>query len=363
MMCSFCVMDDTASEFVISRSGCCFCDSAKRRIESEVSVGSAKAIAENIRTRTKTKKFDCVIGVSGGVDSSYVALTVRKLGLRPLAVHVDNGWNSALATQNISKLLDSLEIPLMTEVLDWSAFRDLQNSFLRAGIANAEIPTDHVILSILLRYAAKNSLKYIITGSNVRTEAIMPASWMSHAIDFRLIKHVGEGVALSRLPLMPLRKFGWDLFVKGMKLLPILNYVDYDRNRAMEELSELSGWIPYEAKHHESVFTRWFQTQYLPTRFNIDKRKPHLSSLIASGQITREEAVQELASLLITPRLAADDLNLVSRKLQMEISELEALMKKPPGSIDSFKNSEFAFRRLDSLSSALRRRALSPGID
>jgi hypothetical protein len=359
MICSRCVMDDTAEEFIRTSTGCNFCDSAINRIKGEIKVGEAERVAAKIKADGSSRPYDCIIGVSGGVDSSYVALTVKTLGLRPLAIHMDNGWNTALATQNITNLLDKLEIPLKTEVLDWTAFRDLQLAFLRAGIPNAEIPTDHVILSLLLRQAAKQGVRHVITGSNVRTEAIMPLSWMSHAIDYRLIKSVGAGTGHRQLPLMTLRRFAAHLFLQKRTLLPILNYVDYVRASAMTELEATSAWIPYDGKHHESVFTRWFQTQYLPIRFGIDKRKPHLSSMIASGQLTRDQALDEISKPQIDSLTEADDRNIVARKFGLELEELDAIVHSEPGGIENFKNSEWAFNALSKVLAAARRRGLS----
>jgi N-acetyl sugar amidotransferase len=294
-----------------------------------------------IKARGKGRAYDCVIGVSGGVDSTYVAYIVKKLGLRPLAVHLDNGWNSELAVSNIEKVLKRLNIDLYTHVIDWEEFRDLQLAFLSASTPDAEVPTDHAIIALLYRIAERCGLQHVLLGTNVVSEATMPRKWGYGYYDFHYIKSVHRRFGSGRLatyPYLTLPRLFWYRYVKGIRFVSILNYVDYDKPRAMELIQRDLGWVYYGGKHYESIYTRFFQAYILPRKFNIDKRRAHLSNLICSGQITLEQARSELAKGICPASMLAEDREYVMKKLGLDEEAFGRLMKLPPKTFADYPN-------------------------
>lgn len=299
-------------------------------------------IVEKIKTAGKGKDYDCLVGVSGGVDSTYVAYLVKKLGLRPLAVHMDNGWNSELAVSNIEKILKKLHIDLHTEVLNWEEFRDIQLSFLKASTPDGEIPTDHAIYAVTMNVAAKYGIKYIITGSNIKTEGILPRSWARGHLDWKYIKSVAKMFGSTKpetFPHITMTRVAYYLYIKRIQSIPILNYIEYNKTKALEILQTELGWQYYGGKHYESVYTRFFQGYILPKKFNIDKRRGHLSTLICSGEISREEALIAIAK---PPYLDADlekqDLEFVIKKFDLTKDEFERIMQLPIKTIHDYPN-------------------------
>jgi N-acetyl sugar amidotransferase len=290
-------------DFVLDDNGICnYCheyrEKEKIRIIPETIRKQALArLVEKIKNDGQKRRYDCLIGVSGGVDSTYTAYLVKQMGLRPLAVHFDNGWNSELAVQNIQKVLENLNIDLYTYVVNWHEFKDLQLSFLKASTPDGEIPSDHAILATLYRIAAKYKIKYIISGNNFKTEGVMPSLWAYGHIDWKYIKSVHRKFGSEKLktfPFFTLSKFLWLTFVRKIKMISILNYIDYDKQKAMQVLVGKLDWKYYGGKHYESTYTKFYQGVILPEKFNIDKRKLHLSALILSGQMSRNEAIEEL---------------------------------------------------------------------
>lgn len=301
-----------------------------------------RKLLERIRKSGKNKQYDCVIGVSGGVDSSYVAhLVKQKFELRPLAVHLDNGWNSNLAVSNIKSLLNSLQIDLVTEILDWREFRELQKAFLLSSTPDLEIPTDHAITAILMRVANEQKIKFILGGSNVTSEAIMPAAWSQGIRDFRYIKSVNEIHGTSELSNYP--HFTYSQFalnkLRGQRWINILDYIDYNKESAVKTLAHEYGWTPYAYKHGESIYTRFLQSYYLPNKFGADKRKGHLSSLICSGQISRAEALDQLNNPQAEAEEVESDKNYVLKKLGITEDDFIVIMKTPRKSMHDFANS------------------------
>ena len=360
--CTYCVLDTSVPDIEFDAVGRCqFCRAYDERVKTDLHLderGQAllATLVEDIKRQGRASDYDCIIGVSGGVDSTYVAYVVKQFGLRPLAVHVDNGWNSELAVQNIEQTLRRLDIDLTTNVLDWNEFRDLQRSFLAAGIANAEIPSDHAIQATLFKAATEHKCRYIITGSNLVTEAILPSSWMYDAHDLRLLKGIQNRfgtLPLKSFPMISYPRLAWFLLVRRIKFVPILNFVPYDKAAAKQLLIDELAWRDYGGKHYESTYTKFFQGYILPTKFGIDKRKAHLSTLIASGQISRDDALVELG----TPPYPPDDLDrdqeYVLKKLGYSESEFEAMMVSPPHRAQDYPNLD----RLRSLLGFVARRA------
>lgn len=353
--CSRCLMDSTDPDIEFDQTGICnHCKRfdairSTRIIPDDKKAMELSKMVQRIKESGKNQKYDCIIGVSGGVDSTYVAYLVKDLGLRPLAVHFDNGWNSELAVFNIEKTLNVLGIELYTYVVNWEEFRDLQLAFLHASTPDAEIPTDHGILAILHKVASANNVKYILLGHNYSTEAILPLKWGYGYFDSRYIKDVWNRFGKLRkktYPMMSLLKFIYYSQVRGIKISPILNYVNYNKSEAMEIIERKLGWVNYGGKHYESIYTRFFQSYILPVKFNIDKRKAHLSTLINSGQMNKDEALLELTKPIIDPKLLSDDKEYVIKKFGLTLDEFESLMKLPPKNFLDYKNIYNLFERL-----------------
>ncbi|MBU4277679.1 MAG: N-acetyl sugar amidotransferase [Proteobacteria bacterium] len=365
-ICSRCIMDTTEPEIVFDENGVCnHCTNHLERIKNELHSGEKgrrelERIAGVIKEEGKNKKYDCIIGVSGGVDSTMVAYHVKELGLRPLAVHLDNSWDSELAVSNIEKTLNVLGIDLYTKVLDWGEFKNLQMSFLLASVPNAEIPTDHAIISLLYHTAAQEGVRYIIHGGNVASEGIMPSSWMHYNQDLRLLKGIHRrygSVRLKNFPKMSLLRWGYHLVIKGVKYFPILNYVDYDKEQARNILTEKLSWRPYGAKHYESIYTRFFQSYFLPEKFNIDKRKAHFSSLICSGQMTREQALAEMAKEAYPEDMMKRDKAYVIKKFAITEDKFDEIMKLPIKQHTDYPSNIFFYNKLAGFKDMVRKRA------
>ncbi len=352
-------MDTSVSDILFDANGVCnYCSSAFNRIQKELFVGAEHQgklaeLIEQIKREGKGKPYDCIIGLSGGVDSSYVAyLTKRKFGLRPLAVHLDNGWNSELSVKNIEQLITKLDIDLYTHVIDWNEFRSVQKAFLTSSIANCEIPTDHAIVALLYRMAAKHRTRFIITGGNIATESIMPDIWMEDAKDLKLLKIINKtygGGKIKTLPTMSYMQLAWNILIRKIRYVGILNYLDFDKNKAISILETELGWKRYEAKHFESIYTRFFQGYLLPTKFGIDKRRAHLASLIVSGQLSRDEALKSLLLPPLEPSVAAKDVEYVLSKLEITNDDFKNILATPIKYGRDYSNTEKVLARYSSL--------------
>lgn len=310
-------------------------------------------IISKIKKAGKGQDYDCIIGVSGGVDSTYTAWLVKELGLRPLAVHLDNGWDSELAVKNIENILNKLNIDLYTEVLDWEMFKDLQLSFLRASTPDGEIPTDHAILALLYDTANKYGVKYIISGMNFRNEGMLPPSWARGYLDWRYIRSVHKKFgkqSLKSFPHLTITKFLYYNLVKKIRSISILNYVDFNKQEAMQLIQEKLDWKNYGGKHYESIYTRFYQSYILPNKFNIDKRKAHLTCLLVStGEVSRAEALDLLKQPPASHKLIEEDKEYAIKKLGITEKEFEEIMQLPQKSIYDYPNNHFwekEFRRL-----------------
>jgi N-acetyl sugar amidotransferase len=347
-ICTECVMDTSDPNITFDENGICsHCRSFNFVDFKDFSNESILLSHINIIKKAgRRKKYDCIIGVSGGVDSSYVAYLVKKYGLRPLAIHLDNGWNSELAVQNIRRMLEILEIDLLTYVLDWEGFRDLQVSFLKSGTPDAEIPTDHAITAIIFKLAAKHNIKYLISGSNIATESIGVKAWSHGHSDWRYIKSVHKKFSNKRLKSYP--HYGFlDLFyykiIKQQKSFKILNYINYNKEDAIKELEVNFDWKYYGGKHYESIYTRFYQGYYLPTKFGFDKRRSHLTSQILSGYVSREEALKELLLDVYNPKDYQQDRIYVLKKLKLDENEFKSIMESDNKSFNDYPSYETHF--------------------
>ncbi len=343
-VCTRCVMDTSDPEITFDEDGVCnhcrrYAELAAREVRREP--GELERLVREIKQSGARKDYDCVIGVSGGVDSTYVAYEVKRLGLRPLAVHLDNGWDSELAIHNIEQALDTLGIELVTRVLEWDEFRRLQVAFLKASVSDGEIPTDHAILATLNEEASRRGIRYVVSGVNFTTEAILPRRWTYGVHDWRYIKQIHRrfaGTSLSGFPHVSRLRLDYFSRVRKIRMVALLDYLPYVKSDAMELLQRELGWRPYAGKHYESIYTRFFQGYILPVKFGIDKRKAHLSTLICAGQMTRDEALRSLEENEYLTGQAAEDRVYVVKKLDLTDAEFDEIMRAPARTYEDYPN-------------------------
>jgi N-acetyl sugar amidotransferase len=325
-------------------------EEGRRRLET---------IVEQIKREGTGKEYDCIIGISGGADSSYLTLKIKELGLRPLMVHVDAGWNYEVAVQNIERVIKYCRYDLYTHVMNWEDMKQLQLAYLKSGIANQDVPQDHAFFAALYHYAVKNKIKYVLTGGNIATEAIFPKSWHNDAIDSKnlkaIFKHFGNGKLKEYKTISYWQYYFYYPYIKRMKVIRPLNFMPYDKKEAMKKLQEKTGWRPYGRKHGESVFTRFFQNYYLVERYGFDKRKPHLSSMILSDQISRQEALEELSKPLYDKQQLREDKYYFQKKLSLSNEEFKQLIDAPLRNARDFPNNEFIYERFKAIQSFLER--------
>ncbi len=347
-VCARCVMDTSDSQIIFDEDGVCnHCHKFDQVQSLQLFSGASgskrlDSIVEQIKKDGAGKEYDCIIGLSGGVDSSYLALKVKDYGLRPLVVHVDAGWNSELAVSNIEKIIKYCGYDLHTHVMNWEEVRDLQLAYMRAAVANQDVPQDHAFFSSMYHFAVKNKIKYILSGGNLATEAVFPDSWHGSAMDainLRAIhKMYGERPLQDYKTISFFEYYFWYPFVKGMRTVRPLNYMDYNKAEAETYLQETVGYRSYARKHGESIFTKLFQNYYLPERFGYDKRKLHYSSMILSGQLSREAALNKLAEPLYDPDELEADIEYFCKKIRISRSQFDELMNVPIHDYSDFKN-------------------------
>ncbi|MBU1019723.1 MAG: N-acetyl sugar amidotransferase [Firmicutes bacterium] len=358
-VCSNCIMDTTDSKIVFDEKGVCdYCNSYITDIlpnwqPNNDDYSELEKIASTIREAGKGKKYDCIIGLSGGTDSSYLAYIAKeKMGLRPLMYTVDTGWNLNVAVENIERLVKALDLDLYTEVVDWNEMRDLQLSFFKSQVPYQDFPQDHAIFAGLYNYAIKNSIKYVLTGANNATEVVRPPIEWNYVNDIKLMKDIHKKFGTKKLKTFPsCGMFKYRLYytyIRGMKRVAPLDIINYDKEAAEKELKDKFGWEKYENKHYENIFTRFYEGYYLPTKFGFDKRKCYFSNLILTGQMTREEAMLKLDEKPYSESLMLEDLEYIAKKLGISRLEFETLVKGENKSYKDYKNSlvwiEFAIK-------------------
>ncbi len=318
-----------------------------------------QTLLDTIRASKGKREYDCILGLSGGIDSSYLALKVREWDLHPLVVHVDAGWNSELAVANIERLVSHCSFDLHTHVVDWEEMRDLHLSFLRSGIPNQDVPQDHIFFASLYHFAMRNGIRYILSGGNLSTEGIFPTSWHGSAMDAINLRSIHT--RFGERPLRNYKTIGffdyyiWYPFFRRMRTARPLNFMPYIKSHALQELVDTVGFKPYARKHGESLFTKVFQNHFLPTRFGFDKRRPHLSSLIVSGQCTREQAIIELSKPLYDPLDLANDLDFFCKKLRISRAEFDGFLMAPLRSHTDYPHFGTRYRLLKSVQSVAQR--------
>lgn len=355
LICTRCVMDTSDPEIQFDGNGVCnHCRRYDELVKQHVLTGddaerSLNAIVERIKKDGRNKEYDCIIGVSGGADSTYNAYIVKKLGLRPLAVHLDNGWNAELAVCNIERTLKRLGIDLDTYVIDWDEFRDLQLSYLKSGVINVEALTDHAIWAILYGVAGDRRIKHILLGTNLVTEGILPQSWgydNKDSVNIRDIHRRYGEVRLKTFPVLTMPRFLHYHYVKGIRTASFLNYVSYVKKDIKPFLNEELGWKDYSGKHGESMFTYFYQSYILPRRLRVDKRRAHLSCLVCAGEITRQEALQELGRPLFGEDELRENREYVIKKLGLTEEQFESYMSLPVRSHLDFKTEPINLTRV-----------------
>jgi len=353
-ICKRCIMDTTDPDIVFDEDGVCnHCKYAESFLNTswhpdEKGEELLKQIIKKIKNEGKGKEYDCILGLSGGVDSSYLAYKAVELGLKPLVVHVDCGWNSELAVKNIENIVKTLNLELHTYVVNWEEMKDLQLAFLKSNVANQDIPQDHAIFAALYKFAVKNNVKYVLNGSNCATESILPISWGYNALDYRQIKAIHQKYGQIKLKTYPhvtfFKRYIYFTLIRKMKVVKMLDLIPYSKDNAMEIMTSKIGWRYYGGKHHESRFTKFFQAYYLPHKFGYDKRRSHYSSLIMSGQITRDDAIKEMEKELYPNIELNDDFDYVAKKLGITSNTLRDIIAQPNKNYKDYPNNEWLFK-------------------
>ncbi|MBN8279130.1 MAG: N-acetyl sugar amidotransferase [Gammaproteobacteria bacterium] len=349
-VCSSCVMDTSDAKITFDADGVCdHCITFRTEIAPHWDTGEKgaqwlAAKVDEIKQAGRGREFDCIIGVSGGIDSSYLTYLAKvRLGLRPLVFHVDAGWNSQIAMNNIEKLVDRLGLDLYTEVIDWEEMRDLQLAFFKSGVPHIDTPQDHAFFATMYNFAEKHGVKYILTGANYSTECIRnPIDWMYYQSDSRQLLDIHRQFGQRPLKTFPitsiLRHKVYLRYLKGISVVTPLNHVEYIKKSAMELLISEIGWQPYTQKHFESRFTKFYEGYWLPKRFGFDTRRVQYSSLILTGQMSREEALRQLAQPAYDPETISRDFEYVATKLGITVAELQGYMDAPRHSYRDYKS-------------------------
>ena len=364
-ICTTCIMDTTDPDIVFDENGVCnHCSHAKTFLNSswhpdEKGEELLKEIVKKIKKEGEGKEYDCILGLSGGVDSSYLAYKAVELGLKPLVVHVDCGWNSEMAVKNIENLVKTLNLELHTYVVNWEEMKDMQLAFFKSSVANQDIPQDHAIFAALYKFAVKNNVKYVLNGSNFATESILPISWGYNALDYKQIKGIHKRFGTIKLKTFPhvtfFKRYIYFTLIRRMEVVKMLNLIPYNKEKAMEIMTAKLGWRYYGGKHHESRFTKFFQAYYLPHKFGYDKRRSHYASLIVSRQTTRDEAIKEMEKELYPPVELNDDFDYVAKKLGITSEKLKEYIDQPRKSYLDYPNNEWLFKFGINLRNKLRK--------
>ena len=353
--CTRCVMDTTDSKITFDENGVCdHCRNFDEKIKpfwkpQENRYDELEQIAAKIRKAGEHSDYDCILGLSGGADSSYLAYIAKEImHLRPLVFVVDTGWNLNVAVENIEKIVKGLDLDMYTHVVNWKEMSDLQLSFFKASISSCDNPQDHAIFASMYNYAVKHHIKYILTGSNTSTEFIRPPAEWIYMNDIVMLRDINRRFGKRKLkeyPTCGILKYR--IFYKyfcGMTRIYPLDYVVYDKEKAQEFLHEKYGWTKYENKHYENVFTRFFEGYYLPHKFGFDTRKNVLSNQILAGTMTREEALKILENPPYDPEQMEQDKEYVAKKLGITVEEFDEIIARPNKTPADYRNQMFIIR-------------------
>jgi len=350
-ICSRCVMDTTDSVITFDDNGVCdHCITFDTKVKPNWHTGERGrqellSTVRAIKASGKGRDFDCIIGMSGGIDSSYLTYVATEYGLRPLVFHVDAGWNSQVAVNNIERIVDKLGLDLYTEVIDWQEMRDLQLAYFKSGVPHVDTPQDHAFFATMYKFAAQHGIKHILTGANLSTECVRnPIEWMYYQSDSIQLRDIHRRFGTRPLVKFPvtsiLRHKVWLPYVRGIKVVRPLNMVEYDKEAAVKLLMEEFGWQPYPQKHFESRFTRFYEGYWLPKKFGFDTRKVQYSSLILTGQMTRSEALERLQRPSLDDATVRQEFEYVANKLEIGADELQGYMDAPNKTFRDYKSQE-----------------------
>ena len=354
-ICTNCVMDTSDPKITFDEKGMCdHCRSFYKSVlpkwqPNEAGRKVLEKKIEQIKKAGAGKDFDCILGISGGADSSYMAYLAKvEFGLRPLVFHVDGGWNSQIAVNNIEKLIDKLGLELFTEVIDWKEMRDLQLAFFKSGVPHIDLPQDHAFIATMYKFAEKHRVKYILNGGNISTECVRnPLDYFYYGTDMWQIRDIHGKFGQAPLVSFPLsgilRHKVYLRYLKGVEVVKPLDYLPYIKKDAMKLLSDKFGWQIYARKHFESRFTKFYEGYWLPVKFGFDTRRVQYSSLILTGQMKREEALADLAKLPYDEETIAQDFEYISTKLGISVAELQGYMDAPRKSYKDYKNQLYLF--------------------
>ena len=336
--CSRCVLDTCdRAEIEFDDEGLCnHCCRFDRELASLPSTAVARdrkfrSVIARIKERGQGRRYDSILGLSGGVDSSYLAYIAKREGLSPLVVHFDNGWNSELAVNNIQNIVEKLGFDLHTYVINWEVFKDLQLAYLRASVIDIEVLTDHAIYGALFRLAIANRIPFVLSGNNLATEGVLPYSWTFNKLDYVNIRDIHRRFGKGTMRTYPLldREMKRRIRRSGIEIITLLDLVPYQQAEVRRLLAEELGWREYGGKHCESIFTRFYQGYILPKKFHVDKRKAHLSSLICSKQLSKAEALLALEQPPYDSERVSADREYVLKKLGLTSDEFDNMMRAP----------------------------------
>ena len=351
-ICSNCVMDTTDSKISFDEKGVCdhcntyYTDILPKWHTGERGHKTLEEIIVKIKKEGKGKDFDCLMGMSGGIDSSYLLyVMVEKYGLRPLVFHVDAGWNSQIAVNNIERLVDGLGLDLYTEVINWEEIKDLQLAFFKSGVSHIDTPQDHSFFATMYKFASKHKIKHILTGGNYSTECVRnPLEWMYYQSDSIQLKDIYKKHGTGKLKDYPISNILWHKvylpYIKGIKLIRPLDFVPYNKDEAIQLLVDKFGYQKYPQKHFESRFTRFYEGYWLPMKFGFDTRKVQYSSLILTDQMTREEALESLSKPAYDPNTIKQDFEYIATKLGISVVELQSYMDAPNKTYKDYKSQD-----------------------
>lgn len=362
--CTTCIMDTTDPWITFTEAGrCCHCvqvDLFKQRWKPEGDASAYARLMERIKRDGRGQDYDVVIGLSGGVDSSYLVYQAKQAGLRTLVIHVDTGWNSELAVKNIENIVNRCGFDLFTHVVDWEEMQDIQHAFFQSGVPNQDIPQDHAITAGFTRNAAKHRVRWAFSGSNLACESILPVSWGYDNMDLRHIRDIHWRFGRRKLRAFPQLSYLTNVvsyqLLRGLKVAKPLDLLPYSKTAAMATLEREVGWRYYGGKHYESRFTKFFQAWYLPTKWGYDKRLAHLSSLVVSGQMTREAALEEFKNGTLPNHEIEADKDYMARKLGISLAEFEELMQAPKRPHEYYRLTPLWIKRVGGSLLGLKRR-------
>lgn len=353
-LCTNCVMDTTDENIMFDENGVCdhcnnfYSNTLPNWHTDKRGQEQLEQMVSKIKKSGQGKSFDCILGMSGGVDSSYLVHKAKELGLRPLVFHVDGGWNSQIAVNNIHVLIDKLGLDLYTEVINWEEMKDFQLSYFKAGVANIDVPQDHAFVATLYNFASKYKIKYILNGGNYSTECVRnPMNWLYYGTDMAQIKDIRKKFGTIPLTTYPfssvLRHKIYLRYVRKIQVVKPLNYMPYIKSEAIDLLKKEYNWQPYPQKHFESRFTKFYEGYWLPKKFGYDTRKIQFSSLILSNQMSREEALEKLLIPAISDDEAREDFEYIATKLGISSQKLQSYLEAPNKTHKDYKNQENMF--------------------